>query len=299
MTQGEPAPSVFVMGAGVVGTALAAWLGRAGVPLVGLHGRQSDELRSLSGVVASVGEIPDLASTADVVVIAVRDERIPEVAKRLADEGRLRDHQVLLHTSGALASAGVLAVARPRVRGVGTLHPLLSFADARLAIAGVPGVAFAVEGDASAREAATRIVRALGARVVTLDAKGLPLYHAGAVLASNYVVALGDLARRLLLSAGVPADEALPALVPLMSSVVQNLAALGLPGALTGPVERGDASTVEAHLRALAADAPELVGVYQTLGRDVLRLAREKSGLAPDVVARLASLFGAPPGDGS
>jgi predicted short-subunit dehydrogenase-like oxidoreductase (DUF2520 family) len=286
------APFVFVMGAGVVGTALAARFLRASVPLLGLHGRQtglSDEARAASGVVASEGEIPDVLSAADVVVVAVRDERIPEVARRLVDEKRLRSHQVLLHTSGAHAAASVLAAARPHVRGVGTLHPLMSFADARLAIDGVPQLAFGVEGDEPARAAAEQLVGALGGRAVVLDAAGLPLYHAGAVLASNYVVAMVDAARRLFVAAGVPEGEALPALVPLLWSVLQNLVALGLPDALTGPVERGDVSTVEAHLRGLASRAPELVDLYRVAGRDVLRLAHAK--LEPDVVARLAALF--------
>ncbi len=177
------------------------------------------------------------------------------------------------------------------VRAVGTLHPLVSFADARLAIDGLDEVAFGIEGDEPARAMATRIVRALGARAVILDAENLALYHAGAVMASNYVVALADTAQTLLVKAGVPPDQALPVLIPLLKSVVQNLAQLGLPGALTGPVERGDVSSVEQHLEALEARAPELLALYRLVGKEVLRLAREKSALDPDRAARLDALF--------
>jgi predicted short-subunit dehydrogenase-like oxidoreductase (DUF2520 family) len=302
MTEGppEPTPSVFIMGAGVVGTALAAWLVRAGIPVNGLHGRQvglSDAARVLPGVVATTGDLPDIISESDIIIIAVREERIPEVGKRLVDGKRLRSGQVVLHTSGVNAAATILAAVRPHVRAVGTLHPLVSFADARLAIEGLGGVAltFGVEGDEPARAYAKRLVRALGARAVFLDARDLPLYHAGAVFASNYVVALADVARRLLVAAGVPTEQALPALIPLLSSVVQNLAQLGLPGALSGPVERGDVSTVEQHLSVLETRAPELLELYRLLGRDVLRLARDKSSLEPDAVERLETLFGAAP----
>jgi predicted short-subunit dehydrogenase-like oxidoreductase (DUF2520 family) len=216
------------------------------------------------------------------------------VATRLATENLLRQQQILLHTSGAHASATVLAAARPHVRGLGTLHPLLSFADARVAAEGSQGIAFGVEGDELALAASTRLVRALGARAVVLDGASLPLYHAAAVIASNCVVALADVAQRLLVTAGVPADQALPALIPLLSSVVQNLETLGLPGALTGPVQRGDVSTVEQHLRALAANAPETLELYRLVGRDVLRLAREKATLDAETVNRLQDLFGAP-----
>jgi predicted short-subunit dehydrogenase-like oxidoreductase (DUF2520 family) len=294
----EPTPCVFIMGAGVVGTALAARLVRAGVPVIGLHGRQaelSDAARAISGVVASTGEIPQIVSESDVVIISVRDERVPEVAERLVKENRLRPDQVLLHTSGANAAACILAPARSHVRAVGTLHPLVSFADPRVAVEGMQQVAFGIEGDEPARQVAKLIVRALGARAVFLDADNLALYHAGAVMASNYVVALADMAQSLLVKAGVPQEQALPALIPLLASVVQNLAQLGLPGALTGPVERGDVSSVERHLRILETRAPELLELYRLVGLDVLRLAREKSRLDPATVARLEALFAGAP----
>ncbi len=291
----EPTPVVFIMGAGVVGTALAARLVRAGVPVAGLHGRQvelSDAASALSGVLSSTGEIPDIFSESEVIIISVRDERIPEVAERLVREKRLRPDQVVLHTSGANASAQILAAARPHVRAVGTLHPLVSFADPHVAVEQIRNIAFGIEGDAPAMAMAGRIVRALGAQAVYLTAENMPLYHIGAVIAANYVVALADMAQALLVKAGVPKDQALPALIPLLSSVVHNLAHVGLPDALTGPVERGDVSSVELHLRILETKAPEMLELYRLVGRDVLRLARMKSKLDPAAVARLATLFG-------
>jgi predicted short-subunit dehydrogenase-like oxidoreductase (DUF2520 family) len=298
----QPPPSVFIMGAGVVGTALAARLVSAGVPVTGLHGRQVEPTgaaRAISGVVGvvgSTGDIPEILSESDAVIISVRDDRVPEVAARLVGEGRLRPGQILLHTSGANPARTILAAAAPHVRAVGTLHPLVSFTDARVAIEGLRDVAFGIEGDEPARAVAKRIVRALGARAVILEAENLALYHAGAVMASNYVVALADSAQSLLIKAGVPADQALPVLIPLLASVVQNLAQVGLPGALTGPVERGDVTVVERHLGALAARAPELVELYRLVGRDVLRLARDKASneraaLDPASAARLEALF--------
>jgi predicted short-subunit dehydrogenase-like oxidoreductase (DUF2520 family) len=290
----EPTPVVFIMGAGVVGTALAARLVRAGVPVAGLHGRQrdlSDAASAVSGVLASTGEIPDILSQSDVIIISVRDERIPEVAERLVREQRLRKQQVVLHTSGAIAAAQALASARPEVRAVGTLHPLVSFAGARVAVDELRSVAFGIEGDEPARAVAARLVRALGGRALSLEAESLPLYHVGAVFASNYVVVLADLAQRLLVKAGVPEAQALPALIPLLASVVHNLSQVGLPGALTGPVERGDVSSVEQHLRTLEARAPEALDLYRLLGREALRLATDKSGLEPGKVGRLEALF--------
>ena len=292
----EPTPVVFIMGAGVVGTALAARLTRAGVPVAGLHGRQaelSDAASAISGVLSSTGEIPDILSRSDVIIISVRDERIREVVDRLVKEKRLAKNQVLLHTSGANASGDILGAAKSHVRALGTLHPLVSFADPRLAAEGLRTVAFGIEGDAAARRVAGKLVGLMGARSVVIGSADLPVYHAGAVMVSNYVVALADLGRTLLTTAGVPAEEALPALIPLMTSVVQNLAQVGLPGALTGPVERGDVGTVERHLAALKARAPQIVDLYRLVGREVLRIALSKGPLDSDAVAKMQSLFGA------
>ncbi len=290
-----PTPVVFIIGAGVVGTALAARLSRAGVPVAGVHGRRSelsDAAGGLSGVLASTGEIPEILSESEVVIISVRDERIPEVAERLAKEKRLRADQVVLHTSGAHPAAEVLAPAAGKVKGRGTLHPLMSFADPRLAAEGLKGVAFGIEGEPAARAVALRLVRAVGGRPLLLESKNMALYHAGAVVASNYVVALADIARTLLTAAGVPQDQALPSLVPLLGSAVRNLADVGLPDAITGPIVRGDVQSVERHLATLASRLPATLDIYRRLGQEVLRIARQKTSLDAASAERLEALFG-------
>ena len=111
-------------------------------------------------------------------------------------------------------------------------------------------------------------------------------------MASNYVVALAEQARALLVAAGIPEDDALTALWPLMTSAVRNLKEIGLPGALTGPVARGDVVSVERHLEALAARAPGQLEIYQRLGREVLALARKRGPDLDETAAqRLAALF--------
>ena len=272
------------------------------MPVIGLHGRQvelSDAARAISGVVASTGDIPDIIAESDVVIISVRDERVPEVAQRLAQENRLRPDQILLHTSGANPARTILAPALPHVRAVGTLHPLVSFADPRVAIEALNEVAFGIEGDEPARALAKRIVRALGARAVFLEAENLALYHAGAVMASNYVVALADMAQTLLVQRGRAARSGAAGADPAVDQRrAEPGASSGLPGALTGPVERGDVSSVERHLKTLEARAPELLALYRLVGRDVLRLAKEKAKLDPAGAARIEALFAGNGGNG-
>ena len=291
----EPTPTVFVIGAGVVGTTLARRLARVGVPVVGLHGRGKElsaASSAASGVLSSSGDLPATLSTSDVLIIAVRDTRIEEIAQRLVDEKRLRKDHVVLHASGSRPAAEALAPARPHVAGVGTMHPLIAVTDSPGAVESLEGAAFGIEGDPAATRRAAQLVRFMGGRPLTLTAEAMPLYHAGAVMASNYLVALADMARALLITAGIPEDDAVSALWPLMASAVRNLKDIGLPGALTGPVARGDVVSVERHLSAMAKRSPDHLELYQRLGRHVLKLAQKRSPDLDDKAAkRLASLF--------
>jgi predicted short-subunit dehydrogenase-like oxidoreductase (DUF2520 family) len=291
----EPTPTVFIIGAGVMGTTLAAKLARAGVPVLGVHGRRpelSEAASAASGVLASSGELPAAVASADIVIVAVRDSRVAEVAGRLAAEKRLRKEQVVLHTSGCLPAGEALAPARPHVAGVGTLHPLIAVTDAPGALENLEGAAFGIEGDPEAARRAHKLVAMMEGRPLELHAETMALYHAGAVIASNYLVALADVSRALLVSAGIPEPQALPALLPLMKSAVRNLGEIGLPAALTGPVVRGDASSVERHLGALTERSPEHLDLYRRLGREVLRIARKRVPELDDTaVERMAALF--------
>jgi predicted short-subunit dehydrogenase-like oxidoreductase (DUF2520 family) len=137
-----------------------------------------------------------------------------------------------------------------------------------------------------------RLVDALGLRAITVDERHRAAYHAGAVLSAGGVVALASLAVESLGVAGIPAEDALAALLPLMRSAISGLERRGLPDALTGPVVRGDAAAITAHLAELPRDAKavyrELMGrSLQLLGdtlpvtrrREIARLLR--SGRAP------------------
>ncbi len=292
----EPTPAVFLIGAGAVGAALAAKLTRAGVPVLGVHGRESTVSRTASaaaGVLGSTGDLPAMVAQANVVLVSVRDTRIPEITQRLLDQKLLRKGQILLHTSGARAAGEVLGAARGHVLGLGTLHPLIAVTDAPGTLDNLKGAAFGIEGDEEARVVARRLVGLMEGRALELSAATMALYHAGAVVASNYAVALADLARSLLVAAGIPEADALPALTPLMHSAVRNLIEVGLPAALTGPVVRGDVVTVKWHLAALERSAPACVDVYRRLGREVLRIARQREPDLDDAAAsRMAALFG-------
>ncbi len=284
---------IAIVGAGVIGTSLGLLLQRAGHTLTAVASRTKRKAQAactLLGGVTVVGD-PGLAvKDADVVLLAVPDRAIEEVATQALAGGALRRGAVVAHLAGGLP-AEVLAPVRDAGAHAGALHPLQTFASVDTAVRLLPETCFFVEGD----EQAVEVLRAL---VVTLGAHSLPLapgrkalYHAGAVAASNFVVTLVDYAVRLLVLAGVPPEEALPSLLPLLKGTLANLEAVGLPAALTGPIARGDVPTVERHLSALASAPGDLLRLYRELARKTVEVAEAKGTLTEAQADRLRHLL--------
>lgn len=249
---------VAIIGAGRMGRGLALALADAGVGVT-LLGRSWDA--------ADV-------SRAGLVLIATPDDAIGGVAAELARDDAVTDRQVVLHLSGLLDRLALHALAVTGA-GLGSFHPMQSVADPATARQRLAGAYAGLEGDERAVAAGEALAAALGMHPVHLSPGAKAAYHAGAVFASNYLVVLAEVAARLARETGVDAATAAALYLPLMRGTLDNLA-LGAANALTGPVRRGDAATVQRHLAALS---PEDRTLYRTLGLAALRLARE-AGLA-------------------
>ncbi|MDB4971181.1 MAG: hypothetical protein JWN44_6870 [Myxococcales bacterium] len=227
---------------------------------------------------------------ADVVVLAVRDEAIGEVATQImARHDDAVTPPILLHCAGALPAEEAFAKLPRRPLGAGVLHPLKPIAgrdeDAQLA-----GCIFAVEGDGPGREAALRLVDRMGGVALVLEAAQLPKYHAAAALVSNHAVALVDGGVELLESVGLDRAQATAALAALLASTAENLRRVGLPDALTGPIARGDVSVVARHILALRPHA-ELAALYRATARRVTKVAADKGRATRDALLRIAALL--------
>jgi predicted short-subunit dehydrogenase-like oxidoreductase (DUF2520 family) len=182
----------------------------------------------------------------DLVLICVPDSAIVEVARSVATG------PWVAHVSGATP----LTALDPHARRF-SLHPLQTFVRWR-GPEQLDGAWAAVSFDDDDGRARGRwLAGTLGLRPFDLAEDRRPLYHAGAVMASNYLVTLHRAASRALERAGVPAE----ALTPLMLRTIEN------HFELTGPIARGDWATVESHLKALEAELPELLPLYRELAR--------------------------------
>ncbi len=231
----------------------------------------------------------EVADLADLVVLAVPDDALDGLVRGLLATGSLRSGQIVAHTSGShgvsvlapAADAGLLTVA---------LHPAMTFTGRpedleRLTTACAAVTAPADEASWSVAEA---LAVELGAEPVRVPEESRGLYHAALTHGANHLITLVNECAELLRSAGVDAPDRVMA--PLLSASLDNALRFGDRG-LTGPVSRGDAGTVRAHLDVLAADAPDVRRGYRVLASRTAERA-ERAGLlraddAADVRAAL------------
>lgn len=221
------------------------------------------------------------------VFLAVPDQHLPELGRQIAGRIPTGAGSAFVHLSGALPLA-VLDPIAAYGHPIGSFHPLQSFAAERSPDS-FSGILVAVDATTPELNATLAgLARSLGGRPRRVKDPQRDLYHAAATIAASDLVGLAAQAARVLEAAGWTRDQALTDLLPLMCGVLANLAEIGLPGALTGPIRRGDPATVGAHLRALAAapsrnansDGRLPERVYRILGFAALELAIE-SGLEP------------------
>jgi predicted short-subunit dehydrogenase-like oxidoreductase (DUF2520 family) len=268
---------LLVVGGGRLGGALALSLSARRWPVRVLS--RSEEARRRVLALGLKPATPRDLEQAQVALLCVPDKAVPEVARELART--LSRDTALVHCAGALS---LKALGAPRGRALGSFHPLCAVSDPRDSLA---GHAVAVSTRSPALKAVLRrMAEDLKLQVLEVPEGRRAAYHAGAVLSAGCAVALLSAATEALGHAGIPPDEALTALLPLMRSSLRGVEARGLERGLTGPVVRGDASVVAAHLAALP---PEVGEVYRLLSQRALRLVGSR--LSPEALADLTKLL--------
>lgn len=263
-----------IIGGGRIAGALGVLLAKRGVQVSVALRRPGPNNLAISAI----------AHRCPVVLIAVSDDAIGDVAHQLTNAPVLP--RIALHTSGA---AGPDALELLRVRGVstGVLHPLQTVPSIAAGIAALPGSSFAFAGDEAAREQAIELIRLLDGKPLAIDPERWQFYHAAAVIASNYQVALMDAALELMEGSGVARDAAFQALAPLARQANANILELGTDAALTGPIRRGDLGTILRHVKALRKAPAQIRCLYAAAANQTLKVA-QRSGLAPEVADEIA-----------
>ena len=279
---------VFILGAGQVGVGLFRAFRAAHVEVVGLHSRRP------SPVATSSGHLPSSIGDANTIMVAVRDNQIDDAFAELVDatstsgRRRLASGTVILHTSGG-AEPELQSRLGDMGLGGGTFHPLVPFANPERAPELLRKGWIGIDGDDLARATSRRLAGQIGARTIEIPPGMKSIYHAAAVISSNFPVVLEAVASNLMISLGIPERSAHQAVHSLMEGAISNTADKDPESVLTGPVIRGDADTVQRHLQALRYN-PEARALYRRLSFAALEIANRR-GTDPEKLAEIQRLL--------
>jgi predicted short-subunit dehydrogenase-like oxidoreductase (DUF2520 family) len=280
---------VGVIGAGRVGAVLAHALRSAGHEIVAAAG-ESDASRARAAALlpgVPLHKPSTVAREADLLLLTVPDDMLPNVVAMLAASGAIHEGQIVVHTSGRHGLA-VLEPAREVGARAIALHPAMTFTGTTVDVARLHDCVFGLTADPAERELAEQLVSDLGGRPMWVPEDKRTLYHAGLAHGANHLVTLVSEALEILAAAG--ADDPAGTLRPLLTAALDNALNQG-DAALTGPIVRGDVNTVQAHLANLATDAPQTLPSYLALARATLDRAVTDGRLLPIRARKIAQLL--------
>ncbi|SDU62208.1 Rossmann-like and DUF2520 domain-containing protein [Desulfobacula phenolica] len=283
-----------VIGCGRLGISLAVFLSKQGfIPKA--FSSKSHKSAQKAMEFAGSGQVfktaVEAAKACDLVFITTPDTIIEPVCEKIAMADGFNSNSVVYHLSGALSSS-ILLSAKKAGASTGSIHPLQAFApyeDGQKSP--FKGINMSIEGDDKAVEFGKEIVNALKANSFTIPTHAKTVYHASAVVASNYLVTLEHFALELLKQADLSEDNAYEILEPLIMGTLNNIKARGSINALTGPVARGDDVIVSRHLSDIDKKLPQFSDLYRLLGKHTLDIAAGKGEISDDARQKLTDLF--------
>jgi predicted short-subunit dehydrogenase-like oxidoreductase (DUF2520 family) len=276
------AKNIAIIGVGRVGSAIGRLLAGSGFNVAAVADRTPEIAQTgvdFIGHHACVFENPaDAVRNADIVFLTTPDPVIKEVCESISRHGAFRRGSAVFHCSGGYSS-DLLVSARSCRAFIGSIHPLQSCATPQEAARNLEGAFYFFECDPEIAPLAKEIAAALKGTAVEIRPECKMLYHAGAVVASNYLVTLVSIAGKMLEESGVPKDLCVKALLPLVQGTVNNIGNMGVPDALTGPIARGDAANVRGHVEAIEEHLPRVSNVYRLLGFHTVDVSLAKGGI--------------------
>lgn len=289
MSAGAPI-KVGVVGAGRVGAVLAAALSAAGHEIVATAGESDASRRRIAELLPGVPVLKPtaVARRADLLLLTVPDDMLANVVTMLAASGAIREGQYVVHTSGRHGLSVLTPAAELGAHTI-AMHPAMTFTGTAVDLDRLRGCVFGLTASTTPDRAfAESLVHDLGGKPMWVPEEMRTLYHAGLAHGANHLVTLVTEAMEILASAG--ASDPAGTLRPLLTAALDNALQHG-DAALTGPIVRGDAGTVQAHLEDIAANAPQTLPSYVAMARATLSRAVSDGRLLPIRARKIAALL--------
>lgn len=285
---------INIIGCGRAAGSLAQLWGQA--DSVGIGGVMNRSRESSQRAVKKLGAGTVMSSlqsfdSARYWLIGTSDEQIEPAAVDLGRSPIDLQNSVVFHLCGRHGT-DILSPLKSRGCKIAAIHPVRSLTHKRISLEDFEGTACVAEGDDESLDAVRSLFQSIGGVWMPVRDIDRGLYHAAVSIISNVTKAVSWKAQNWLVSSGLEADMAVAVTHKLLSSTREDVARSGASQSITGPVVRGDTSTIEAHLLALEAGHREDIEVYRVLARTVLELARERGDLDAATLARFEALLG-------
>jgi len=265
---------IAIIGAGKVGQSLKQLFTLASIPVT-LIGKSSQEQRHA-------------VRNADFTILSVSDSNIEALCNKLAPF--FKKTSIVAHCSGALSSR-VLESAAQNACYTASIHPLNTFPTTKAALALFGSLnhntTLYCEGDNQALEALLPLAKQLGFTPEVLASNSKAAYHAACVFACNYLSTLMELSLQTSEEAGLDRTQFWHAIQPLIQATLNNISDHGTVGSLSGPIARGDLTTIDKHLSALSKTKTS----YKNLGLETLKLAKIRGELTAQQLSQLETLL--------
>lgn len=261
------------VGAGKVGFSLGKLFAEGGIEVAGYFSRSVKSAQEAAAFTGSLSydSLEALFQECDALILTVPDGEIASVYLQLREYNL--NEKLICHCSGSLSAEDAF----PGIREAGaygySIHPLFPISSKLQSYRELKDAFFCLEGDDAHLLEWKALLEGLGLTVQCISSEGKARYHAGCVMASNLMCALMQEGVDLLRSCGFSEELALQAISPLAQSNMRHILQNGPAGALTGPVERNDVSTVERHLACLTAEERRL---YVAASLKLVDLAMQK-----------------------
>ena len=263
------------IGAGKVGTSFGLFLKNRNIEVTGYNSRtdlSAENAAELTGTTFFRTK-KELVENSDIIFLTVNDDNIEIVAEEISGYRNFLGEKIFVHMSGALSSS-ILADLQIKGCTVASLHPMYPFSNIEKAQKDLHNVKFALEGEGKDYNKLKDILNNVKIDVSEIISERKTLYHGAACIASNYLVSLIDISKKILVYSGFEDKKAMDTIEELVKSTVENIFLYDTQKALTGPISRGDASIIAKHIEALKNSGNnQWLQIYRIMGKFTNELA--------------------------